>query len=396
MCGKPGEARVPDRSGKRLTLNLHQSLVTFWRPPANTGVICEVIAIAFETTDNEIIATRMPAKGFFEQTMKPIPSTLLLALTLTTASFGGPLQKEQVGSDAKWLLHLDLDKLRSSKVGTYFTRQVLEQKLSQPKADLKRDLDFDLDLNKISSITAYGTDYGSKPDANGVLVIKTTLDVGKVLDAAIEKFFPNGESGGGIKKTQQGSAVLYSINDDVFVTIFPGDLVVVAKSRAPIQKASEVLAGKLANLTSGKAFSGFPDVQKAFFFLGIAEAFNADVPIPPQANVLKMADGGRVVLGENAGRLFLNLALKAKNSEVVTQIQQVIQGLVALASLSKAENKDLMQLVQSAKVSADENMVSLTLEFPVERAIEKLSEEKNKHEDRSSADSDKKQEKKDE
>lgn len=329
--------------------------------------------------------------------MKPFTSTLVLALAITTATFGGPLQKEQVGSDAKWLLHLDLDKFRSSQVGTYFTRQVLEQKLSQPKADLKREFNFDLDVSKISSITAYGTDYGSKPDANGVLVIKTTLDVGKALDAAIEKFSPNaGDGQGGIKKTQQGSTVRYSVNDDVFVTIHPGNLVVVAKSPAPNQKASEVLSGKSANLASGKAFSGFPDVQKAFFFLGIAEAFNSDVPIPPQANVLKMADGGRLVLGENADRLFLNVALKAKNSEVVTQIQQVIQGLVALASLSKAENKDLMQLAQSAKVSADENIVSLSLEFPVERAIEKLSEEKGRRDDRSSADFDKKQEKKDE
>ncbi|HKS35665.1 MAG TPA: hypothetical protein VJW76_00645 [Verrucomicrobiae bacterium] len=322
--------------------------------------------------------------------MKPFTSALVLALAIATTTFGGPLQKEQVGSDAKWLLHLDLDKFRASKVGTYFTRQVLEQKLSQPKADLKREFNFDLDISKISSITAYGTDYGSKPDANGVLVIKTTLDVEKALDSAIEKLSANaGEGQGGIKKTQQGSTVRYSINDDVFVTLHPGNLVVVAKSREPNQKASEVLAGKSANLTSGKAFSGFPDVQKAFFFLGVAEAFNADVPIPPQANVLKMADGGRLVLGENADRLFLNVALKAKSSEVVTQIQQVIQGLVALASLSKTENKDLMQLAQSARVSADENLVSLNLEFPVERAIEKLSEE-NRHNDRSNANSDKK------
>jgi len=328
--------------------------------------------------------------------MKPFTSALVLALAITTATFGGPLQKEQVASDAKWLLHLDLDKFRASKVGTYFTRQVLEQKLSQPKADLKRDLNFDLDISKISSITAYGTDYGSKPDANGVLVIKTTLDVEKALDSAIEKLSANGGDGqGGIKKTQQGSTIRYSINDDVFVTLHPGNLVVVAKSREPNQKASEVLSGKSANLTSGKAFSGFPDMQKAFFFLGVAEAFNADVPIPPQANVLKMADGGRLVLGENADRLFLNVALKAKNSEVVTQIQQVIQGLVALASLSKTENKDLMQLAQSARVSADENLVSLNLEFPVERAIEKLSEE-NRHNDRSNAGADKKREKKDE
>ena len=47
-------------------------------------------------------------------------------------------------------------------------------------------------MNKISSITAYGTDYQRHPDANGVLVIKTDLDVTKALDGLIEKICSEG------------------------------------------------------------------------------------------------------------------------------------------------------------------------------------------------------------
>jgi hypothetical protein len=103
-----------------------------------------------------------------------------------------------------------------------------------------------------------------------------------------------------------------------------------------------------------------------------------------------MTEGARLILGENAANLFLNLALKAKSSEVMTQMQQVIQGTVALASLSQQENPDLMQLAQSVKVSGDDKMVTVGVEFPVEKAIRLLGEKKAKSRDDESGASKKK------
>jgi hypothetical protein len=306
--------------------------------------------------------------------MKHLARALTLSLVLICSASAGPLRREHVPADTKWLLHLDLDKFRATKVGSYFTKEILEKKLAGPKADLKRDLDFDLDTSKISSITAYGTDYQSHPDANGVLLIKTDLDVQKALDGAIQKISQDSGGEAGPIKKLTGATPTYSIHGDVFITIRPDKLVLLGKSRQTVEKADAVLAGKAANLNSGKAFSGFPEVPKAFFFIAIAEAFNEDAPLPPQAKVLKMTDGGRLVLGENAENLFLNLTLKAKSSEVVTQMQQVIQGTVALASLSQSENPDLLQLAQSVKVSSDDKMVSVGIEYPVAKAIEKISE----------------------
>jgi len=325
--------------------------------------------------------------------MKYVAPALIAALILTTTPApASPLQKELVAADAKWLLHVDLEQFRASKIGSYFAKEILEAKLTKPKEDLKRDLNFDLDVNKISSITAYGTDYQRNPDANGVLVIKTDLDVTKALDGLIEKFAKEaGEGAGPVKREKRGSATTYSFhNEEGFVSVHPGKLVVLGKSREAVEKAEAVLSGKSANLSTGKAFSGFPETPKAFFFLAIAEGFNEDAPLPPQAKVLKMTEGARLILGENAANLFLNLALKAKSSEVMTQMQQVIQGTVALASLSQQENPDLMELAKSVKVSGDDKMVTVGVEFPVEKAIRLLGEKKAKSRDDESGASKKK------
>ena len=298
---------------------------------------------------------------------------ILAAALLATTVAGGPLQKEQVSADAKWLLHLDVDQLRTTRVGEVLVKEVLEKNFSEPKMKLKNDLGFDLDVSRISSITAYGSDYGPGR-AGKVLLIKTDLEFQKALDGAIEKFASQGDEVP-VKKLEGDDAGLYSIHNEVFVAFLPGHLVAAGRSIGSVKKEAAVLSGKSPNIVSSKTFSQFPGSKKNSFFVASAESFNSDATIPPQAQILKMADGGQVVLGERGDNLFLSISLRAKTSEVVTQMQQAIQGFLALISLSQQGNKDLLQLAQSAKVSADDNIVSLSVEFPADSAIEHLREQ---------------------
>jgi hypothetical protein len=308
--------------------------------------------------------------------MKNLILALALTCALTTTIHADPLSKKAVSADAKWLVHLDLDNLRKAKIGEFLTKEVLEKlveaKLSALKAQAK--LDVDVDLKKIASITAYGTDLQKNPDANAVLLIRTGHNIEKVIDGVIQALagqIPD-ESKRPIKKLQQEPVVMYSVGGELFAAIQGNDLLILSKSRSQIDKARTVLAGATANIATSSAFSGYPALENSFFFLGIAEAFNENSGIPAQAKVLQMADGGRVVLGEKADRLFLNLALRAKTPELTSQIQQILQGLVALASLSQSENQDLQQLTQSMKVASDKNLVTVNVEFPLDRALKHL------------------------
>jgi hypothetical protein len=290
----------------------------------------------------------------------------------------GPLPKELVSGDAKWVLHLDADQLRATKVGSFLVKNVLEEKLSEPKANLKKDLGFDLDINQIHSITVYGTDFEKGPEATGVLLIKTDLDPRKALDAFIAAAALNGGESP-MKKTEEDGYSLYSMNGEFYAGVFPNNVVALSKTKEPMKKEGEIVAGKGANLASGKAFAEYAETKKAFFFLGLAHGFSDDAAMPPQAKVFKMADGGRVVLGEDAGNLFLNLALKGKNADVLTQMQAVIQGTIALGMLAQDENsKELTQLAQSAKLATSENVLTLNLEFPVDQAIQHITDEESK------------------
>jgi hypothetical protein len=330
-----------------------------------------------------------------DQTRKPISLTMkdaariiILILPLALNAMSSPLQKEQVTADAKWVLHLDVDALRSTSLGDFVINQVLAAKLGS----LTREFDFDLDWKKVASLTAYGTGYESEPGVNGVLLVNTVLDLQKVLDDAIAKTAQEtNNKSASIQKTSNGEVTTYSLKDHLFVSFKTGRPVIVSKALNSIQKADEVLAGKSPNLASTKTFSEFPASQTPFFFMGAVNAFKPN-PEPaegshdgdsmnPKAKILKLADGGRVVLGEDSNQLFLDLSLKAKSTEVVTQMQQVIQGMIALASLSQPDNKDLQALAQSAKVSSVGNIVTLKLGYPADQAVSFLSSTLNNHQE---------------
>jgi hypothetical protein len=236
--------------------------------------------------------------------MKRIALMLPLFLSLLYPAVAGSIPKEEVSADAKWLLHLDGGQFRASKVGGYIITEMLEKQLSRPVEEMKRNLKLDLDLGKIlggiNSITIYGTDYQS-PQDHAVLLIRTSPEIEKILVGFLAGMALAGTNFPvQVTQTQEGSVSFYAMQNTAYCAVLPGKVMAVGRSREITEKAAKVLAGKAPALTSGAAFGGFGDIKEAFFFLGVAEGFNAGPGLPPQAKLLQVADAGRVAVGEDS------------------------------------------------------------------------------------------------
>ncbi len=330
-----------------------------------------------------------------QKIMRNALTTLALAAIFSTAPLAGPLQKSQIPADAKWLIHLDVDAFLGTKLGQFISQDILAKQLAKPKADLKQTFGLDLDWNRLNSVTVYGTDYGAPAEMSGVLIIKTDPKTEQSLTAVMQgiiaqKALQNAKLAGIPIELVQDQPPLYAINTQLFIAPHKDGRFLVSKSRGQIQKASEVFEGKAGNVASARTFSTLLDEPKSFFFLAVAEGFGEQLlKAPdssdaakaiknfgemPQAQILRMADGGRIALGETSERLSLNLALKAKNAETSRNMQQIVQGIIALISLSQGNNPDLQQLVQSAKVTCVEKIMSVNIECPVATLLQKVNE----------------------
>src|SRR2546423_2746364 len=83
------------------------------------------------------------------------------------------LKQNLVPANSRWVLHLDAEAFRKTRIGAMIVEDKAESKVRKLKEDSKLDLDFS--FNKITAITAFGPKVGEHND--GVLVVQTTADV---------------------------------------------------------------------------------------------------------------------------------------------------------------------------------------------------------------------------
>ena len=309
--------------------------------------------------------------------MKTPALVLLLSLTLLRTALAADVPKEEVSADAKWLLHLEAAQFRSTRVGAFVTTQMLEKKLAGPVAELNAKFKLAINVEKIldgiNSFTLYGTDYQSVQNTS-VLLIRANPEIEQVVVGLLAGLALSGTNTPiPVFESHLDNLNFYDIHGVAYCAILPGKVIAVGRTRDITANAAQVLTGKAPNLSSSTNFTEFGDPKQPFFFLGVAEGFNFGNGLPPEARLLQAADGGRVTLGEDAGNLFLHLALHGKTPDVVAQMQQVVQGLIAIGALAQPQDKDVARLLHSINVSSDAKLVNISVDYPVSRAIEQLA-----------------------
>jgi hypothetical protein len=206
-------------------------------------------------------------------------------------------------------------------------------------------------------------------EKQGILLLKSSADLKKDMDALMGLTAVSND-GKKITRLQENPYILYNLNDKGYVAIDVAGTAVLAKTREEVESACDVLLKKKENLSANENFSKLAAANGGFFFLGAVQGLS-EAPVPPNAQVLKEANGGRLLLGEKGENLFLDLALQGKTAEAAMKIQQIFQGLIALGSLS-SDKKELSDLANSAKVTSEGQDVRVQLEFPVAKALEQL------------------------
>jgi len=293
-------------------------------------------------------------------------ASLMVAAFSLTALFAGPVDQSKIAADAKWVVHLDFEALRKSKVGSHLITGLLQPKIEGNHFIKKANLS--INLTNISSLTAYGPQF--EKDGEGILLLSTTADVKKDMDTLVGMASLSENEKKDVTMVQQKPFPLYNVKDDIFIAPLTGNTVILAKSREQIDSARELAGGKGESLAKAQVFKDYPDAANAFILV-MAKGFNDSAKIPPQAQVLRETEGGRLAIGEKDQNLFLNLMFKGKDEESSTKIQQVLQGIVALVSMSQ-QNKDVTDLASATKIASEGRNVSVTLQFPTAKAIEHM------------------------
>lgn len=294
----------------------------------------------------------------------PIATVLLLGVA---SGHADPLNRANVPADARWVVHLDVDALRNSRVGTNILQGVVADKAADVQASASLDLPGI--IRGTRALTIYGADYESGSEGKGILLWQGITEIEQIASAYLIQQAEAGTAGGSkIHRVQEKPFPIYSVGDDIHAAVRPGTGLILGKSIEQIATAAAVLDGKVKNLAGTTTFLNFPKLEGSILFL----AFGKDANIHPQANVLKLTNGGRLAIGERNGHLNIELILDARDDEATANIQQVVQGMIALATLTQSENPELQNLIRGTSVKVAGRQVLLNLSVPLEVVNQQL------------------------
>lgn len=289
-------------------------------------------------------------------------------IAASAAVFAGPLEKGKIASDAKWIVHVDCEGLRNSALGTYVMDELVKPQLEQN--DQLKHANLSMNVSNIMSITAYGPAFDKGPE--GVLIVTTTADPKKDLDTVAGMFLAAAGTNAPFLLVEKDPLPLYTFGNQVYFAP-AGHTLFVAKSRDQILRANDIIQKKGESLAKSSNFKDLREPPKTFFYAAVADGFTGTMGIPPQAQILKEAIGGQISLGEREHNVFVNLVFQGKDDMATTRIQQVLQGLVALASLSQ-QDEEITRLAGGTKIASEGTSVQVNLEYPVDKTIQKIRE----------------------
>jgi hypothetical protein len=298
----------------------------------------------------------------------------LSAIALVLASspvHAGPLQRGHIATDAAWVVHLDVEQLKTSKVGQFLMKEMEKPEARDKIAAAFAIFNFDLrkHLNGItlssptqdkedSTVVLYGTFDAErlatlakaardpKEEKHGAHIIRSWVDEKKSAQTGVD---------------QRTHGCLYS----------PGVLVMGAKAQR-VSEVLDVLDRKRPSLGASTGFAGLGTSKENAILAGAARKLDVPENVPSAA-MLRQASGLSATAAEVGADFLLQVRLEAANDEVARQLQSVGQGMAALLSL-QTENPEAVRLSQVLSFAQQGKEVSAAARMPSDELVALLEQ----------------------
>lgn len=302
-----------------------------------------------------------------------IPLVVVASLLSVSAS---PLPAARVSNGATWVLHLDVDALQHTRVGGALVRQWIAPMLSGFTAQFPPQLAQSLDPTNIHGLTIYGTSLDANADKNSALIIHSQLPLQGVLDTFAAIAAKGGDSDGKqgafhVKKLAgQKGASTYVLNSEFFAGFVAKDYLVVGPSQKILDEALAASSG--TGRSPSTVAKSIRTKDQGFLVLGVSESYAQALKLPQPFQVLSQTEGLQLHVREKDNDVVAHLSLKAKLADVASQIQQAMQGAVAMATLAMPQEEAIQSLVRGLKIEKADRSVDVTMGYPVSELLKKL------------------------
>ncbi len=320
--------------------------------------------------------------------MKYLTALTTALLSTISVAWAGAFNPDAVSVEARWVVHLDIEALTSSKLGACLIKGLQSQE-ENPLTQMEAEIGIN-SLEDIYSLTAYGT---GEPPAKGVSIEVTGEDVSvgavargenavvvavmsDAIDALIQQLAADEQR---YEKISRAGYTIHSWADQGsdarwYLYQQPTEngarrLVLASDNSDALFAGIRVLAGDAPSLADVNRDDRQLPQPGSILFASVDDI--GDLAGQEAASeLLKRTKQLVVDLVEHQGMVHLNISAQTDSPEAATTIIQIIQGALAMATLAVDPNDDeaaaFRTLVQNLTFTTEGRRMSLEFQQPAE------------------------------
>lgn len=312
--------------------------------------------------------------------MRLLPLATLLLLGLLPSASHAQVASIGVPENSKFVVHVNMDAVRKSALGNKLllmatgeaAKAVVDETGNEAGLEMINEaLGFD-PLKEIRSLTIVGDDFENpRPQ----LVLSLGKTTGNLEGMALG--LPEYESSEHGKYTIHTAA---SGDERAFAAIHTDKAGRKKIVGATTHDEVTAMLDQLDVATAGQNQRAVEVGDKALVHIRLLELPTEEFGEGPQQNIIKLLKDFVVTIDDADGNFELNVQLTTENKKQAEQIQQMAQGLIAMASFIQSDQHDeelqqLQQVLQGLRIKRDNKSVHLTVQVPTDEVIDFLREE---------------------
>jgi len=271
----------------------------------------------------------------------------VVGLLLTQSLEGAPLRAKDVAAGAKWVVHVDFDAMRDSKLGAEFREKCLAGEDAQEKLK-KFQEDTGVDLTKdMHGVTLYDTQF---VEHSGVAIFRASHIDQKKLAAKLKEKHRD-------RKTEKHGDVTISTwteakgkkhEHEVSGAFYGKDAVLFSRDAEQLKAALDVLSGKADALSAESPLA--ETAPKGTFFLVRGVGMDKE-KTPFKAAVIRKSKQLTYAFGQDGNTVFAQGLLVAPSAEAADKVRDVVEGFRALMQLRFGERDRKSEMLRGLKLA---------------------------------------------
>ena len=289
---------------------------------------------------------------------------LLLALVLPLHAKPVPLETSVIPENTQWVLHFDVNKFAS----THLCALLMEDDASPfNKTSRKIFEKFKIDfLKDIAWITLFGQ---GKDKDKAAFCCWGNFNRDYLL-SLLDKEITH-------REIRYGKYNIHTWGSQ-FGTFANNHLFLVSKNENMIKNVLDVIDGKKKNLTAGKMMPYLKEIPEDAFFKAVVDDVSSMTGNHARTVILKKTSMAVFIALEKNRNLKLKTKMTTDSVDTAKNIEQIANGLIALAKIQHKEKDPRLKFLNAVKISLKGNIVQIELSVPSKELVDIISHGKRK------------------